>query len=120
MGYCFSSKKSDFKISNTYAALDKLKELDNLKWVGNVKGHYLFDDALKDLHWDPIYDKNGNICEIEFFGEKIGDEFIFFNAIAEFVIDGSYIECIGEDGYLWRWVFKESKCYEIKPRIVWD
>jgi hypothetical protein len=56
---------------------------------------------------------NGGITGIKTFaGEKLGAEDEFFDAIAQFVSDESYIEMVGEDGKRWRWVFKESEVVE--------
>ena len=43
-----------------------------------------------------------------------------FNCIATFVEDGSYIEMVGEDGDLWRWVFtNNNNCEWEYPEIKW-
>jgi len=42
---------------------------------------------------------------------KIGDEDKFFAAIAPIVVDGSYIDCEGEDGGRWRWMWENGKFF---------
>lgn len=50
-------------------------------------------------------DTDGNIIDIWFDGEKMGDEDFMFKAIAPYVKAGSYLDFHGEDGELWRWEF---------------
>ena len=63
--------------------------------------------------------ENGDIVEIEYDGCKLGNDFEMFQKIAPFVRNGSYLEMLGEDGTLWRWIFKRGKCKEILPKISW-
>lgn len=46
--------------------------------------------------------------------------FEFFNIIAPFVADSSYVECMSSFSDWYRWVFKDSKCYQIEPKIIWE
>ena len=127
MGYCMSMQNCEFLIKKEMipALFSKLKEFlstNRLKWVdsryleeaNNVE--YLFDE----IRYDIRRDLDNNIVWIEFFGEKLGDDLRIFQEIAEFVEDGSYIEMSGEDGCVWRWVFKGGKCDEVFPKIVWE
>jgi hypothetical protein len=41
-------------------------------------------------------------------------------AIAPYVEENSYIEMVGEDGDRWRWVFKNGKCEEKYPEVIWN
>ena len=61
----------------------------------------------------------GEIVNLEFDGEKSGDEDILFRAIAPFVESGSFIEMRGEDGCQWRCLFHKGELHEIYPEIVW-
>jgi hypothetical protein len=42
---------------------------------------------------------------------KIGEEEKFFAAIAPVVVDGSYVDCSGEDGDRWRWMWEDGKFF---------
>jgi hypothetical protein len=42
---------------------------------------------------------------------KIGDEEKFFAAIAPIVVEGSFIDCKGEDGEEWRWMWENGKFF---------
>ena len=42
---------------------------------------------------------------------KIGDEEKFFAAIAPDVVDGSYLDCEGEEDEEWRWMWENGKFF---------
>lgn len=134
---------SEFKIKkeNVKKAFNAIKELmgrvDVLGSGASYRGgkeirHYAFvatDDVLNstDLdyslmcwRWDSMFNEDGDLIGLDFLGEKYGDEKHLFTAIAEFVESDSYIEMIGEDHEKWRWIFKDGKLLEKKPRIIWE
>jgi len=74
-------------------------------------------DALEAWRWEPDFDEEGNINNIYFNGEKLGDDTVLFKAITPFVEEGSFIEMSGEDGSIWRWVFEDGTCHEIPVTI---
>jgi hypothetical protein len=80
------------------------------------------EEAFRAWRWEPVFglEANPDITDIQFEGEKSGDDMVFFKAIAPYVRDGSYIEMQGEDGHLWRWKFNNGKVSESHSRIVWD
>lgn len=67
-----------------------------------------------------VDEQTGDIVDIYFDGEKLGDDFVLFKAIAPFVKPGSFIEMSGEDNCMWRWHFDGEKCVEKTPTITWD
>jgi len=79
------------------------------------------DEALFAWRW-PVtdVDEDGNIVELEFRGEKYGDEDLLFAAIAPFVEPNSEIRMAGEDGTLWRWLFADGKVQKEFGRLVFD
>jgi len=89
-------------------------------WVGTkevLAAKNIFE-AIEEWRWSFIVDKNnGNIVGIKFNGEKLGDDFYLFEAIAPFVKDGSFIEISMRDNADWRWVFIQGGCLD-KPVIV--
>ena len=130
MGYCMHKRESSFYIAqeNCKNALEAIKGLagketygDHYSWVDtnaflNAKH---FDDAMCKWRWEVEEDDNENIIDIDFIGEKLGDDFKLFKAIAPFVKEGSYIEMYGEDGCFWRWCFDGQTCVEKQPSVVW-
>lgn len=137
MGYCITQRGSHFKMNaeNKLPALEALKEIANMtdkmcggsssgeKWFAWVDMDYINDKTLEDAitkwNWHTNNDKEGNITDIYFEGEKLGQEDILFETIAPFVEKNSFIEMIGEDDYMWRWCFDGKKCIEKTPTIVW-
>lgn len=75
-------------------------------------------DALSEWRWLPLMDEEGNVEELDFLGEKLGDERILFEAIAPYVEAGSDIVVAGEDGKVWRWRFDGKQCQREEGRII--
>ena len=70
--------------------------------------------------WKVTQDNENNIINILFSGQKLGDDFIFFNAIAPYVLENSFIEMMEENGEKWRWSFTNKQCKKLKPKIIWE
>lgn len=64
-------------------------------------------EILEGLGFEVVVDDNGNIANL-YYDSKIGNEDHFFEALAPYVTDGSYICWRGEDGREWRWLFNEG------------
>jgi len=43
-----------------------------------------------------------------------------FQALAPYVVGGSYVEWRGEDGERWRFVFSNGKMEEKRAKLVWE
>ena len=134
MGYYIEQVDSDFEIKkeNFQSALNGLKSVfvpENMTCYDYIGGkHYphfswvdtktvmeskTLEDALKEIRYKPKYNSNGDICNVEFTGQKSGDEKVFFNALAPYVETDSYIAFEGEDGVEWEWVFRNGKVKQI-------
>jgi hypothetical protein len=134
MGYYMNQTDSKFSIKkkNLNKVVKAIQELRgkesiidssgrNFSWVD----HDFYEktnisDILNCWRWEVAFDKGGNVNDITFQGEKFGDDKVLFNSIASYVQDGSYIEIVGEDNQMWRWVFQDGKCFEKYPEIKWD
>lgn len=132
MGYCMTLREEDFYISLEESqrgfpivkkSLLKMrrKRTSPFAWVYDeeIKNAKSLEYILDSFSWEADTDAEGNIISIYFQSEKLGDEKILFDIIAPFVSDNSYIEMSGEDGDIWRWVFKDGKCTEKKAEIRW-
>lgn len=136
MGYYVSQEKTCFFISsaNKQAALDAVKSLnpieyhknsdfqrDSFSWVNTdkYKSATTLQEALEEWRWSPLTDDHGNIVDVEFTGEKAGDDKALFAAIAPFVKEYSYITMQGENGYRWRWLFSKSKLETQPGKWTW-
>jgi len=122
------------KPSNVAGALASIKALAGKETITDSSGrHYSWvstkdfvkaetlSEAMNAWRWHVTCDEEtGEVENILFEGEKIGDEDALFGAIAPFVEPDSYIEMQGEDGTLWRWVFDGKTCTEKTATISWD
>lgn len=140
MGYHITQRASEFKIKseNKAKALEAIKALATqtsrmgggsstgerwFAWVPTedfVKATTL-PEAMGAWRWSVSEDeKTGDIIDIGFNGEKLGDDEILLEAIAPYVEPGSYIEIEGEEGALWRWLFDGVWLEEKNAKISWD
>lgn len=134
MGYYIEMTDSKFKIKkeNFEKALENLKSVfvpenmnccdyiygkqyPHFSWVNTdeVLRSTTLGDALEEIRYEPEYNNNGDICNVEFTGQKYGSEKVFFNALAPYVESGSYIAFEGEDGDKWKWSFNDGKVAQI-------
>lgn len=143
MGYYIEQTDCKFfvpsdKIEPMIQAIRSLANKNNLMGGGSYHGgekvssHYSWVDmkfaTLEDIaeifycwRWTVERDEQtGDIVDIYFSGEKLGDDFILFKTIAPFVKTDSFIEIRGEDNAMWRWHFNGEKCVEKTPTITWD
>ena len=128
MGYGMRQRDSRFrmaaeKLPAALAAVQALgKDHRNFQWVDPyfVQASTVAE-MLKAWRWEGEFDPiTGDLTDIHFIGEKLGDEEILFQALAPFVDKGSFIEMEGEDGDLWRWTFDGQQMIEQVARITWD
>ena|SRR3990167_2164431 len=143
MGYCISMDEVVFFIAekDKSAALKAVKALaddtsrmSGGRYEGGTKKQAWYswvdtnrfataknlEDAMTEWRYCPETDEEGNISNIYFEGEKLGDETVLWKALAPFVKSGSYIQMHGEDGSTWRWCFDDGKFEEKSGRIVWE
>lgn len=122
MGYYMSLQCSHFSIKeeNKAAALKAVKEVDYQSWSrGDHSKAKTLDEAMSCLRWPIVEDDDGNVIDINFDGEKFGDDELLFKALGPYVEAGCYIQMSGEDNSMWRWAFDGNKCTEIYPTITW-
>lgn len=134
MGYYIEVVESDVKIKKEKFAdaLMLIKALHGQETIKDSSGAHFswvqhnfykrteLHDALCDWRWEPEYDDEGNICNLSFLGEKLGDDDKLLQAIAQCVEAGSYILVKGEDGHQWRWFFNGSVCKEEDSIVVFE
>ena len=128
MGYCVEISESTVKFKE-----DKIKDLmDKVKKdfiEGKIEGRWIYSYEVEEAEFVEeffdalrlsVYFEDG-FYKIDYMsGEKLdGCELELYNSMAEFVDDG-YIEYLGEDGERWRYVFKNGKCKEVYPRVIWE
>ena len=126
MGYCMHPRAVHFFIDKTNVpkALAALKELParHYSWV-NWEGSEFegsFAEALYEWRWEATLDDEGNVTDLDFCGEKYGDDDTLWETLAPFVQTGSYIEIQGEDGAIWRWVFVDITVRQIQATVTFE
>jgi hypothetical protein len=67
------------------------------------------DEILRAWRYRPEFNDEGDIINLIFTGEKLGQCEIMFKAIARFVEDGSYINFQGEDGDRMEYSFHDKQ-----------
>ena len=85
-----------------------------------TKGYGNFNHYMREMGFEVDWE-NGAVAALCFEGEGESDGLLlFFNTLAPFVVDESYIEFVGEDGDKWRYVFNDGEAKEIRAEVSWD
>lgn len=136
MGYCINQVDSKFRIpaARKAEALAIMKTMDPAQkgagywdgrrqwsWVdqANVNKANSLEEAMTEWRYVPTVDAEGNITDVTFEGQKLGQEDVLFALLAPFVEEGSFIEMEGEDRSVWRWIFKGGVVKEVSPTVEW-
>lgn len=78
-----------------------------------------FDKILEQLGFDFTINDNGDVATYDLhYDNKTGQEELFLEAIAPYVISGE-LEWSGEDGQMWKNVFVDSKMETLVARITY-
>jgi hypothetical protein len=136
MGYEFNITDSSFRIEQQHYPdlIDHLIKFHTaakaqnvlFKWCEHDKCLAALNegDLLQFLHeWNyeaKIDITTGDIVDIHTQAEKLGDEEKLWEQIAPWVMDGSYIQCHGEDSSQWRWVWREGAYYFVEATLHFD
>lgn len=130
MGYCVEISEStfNFNIEKVDEIIKTIKEFtkntsDKLRWIDDSEVFEATNivEIFSAFRLELALDSTETKYIIDYMsGEKLGGyELDFYNCIAEF-INNSYIEYLGEDGDKWRYVFKDGKCEEKYPTVIWE
>ncbi len=119
MGYCVSMTNLKFFIEevNKYYAYKAFKASPLALEV--QEPIHSIEDALDYFGYTAKNDVKDNIIGLEHNAENLSDEEKLFDIIAPYVRSGSFIEMVGEDSEMWRWVFNDGTMKEITPKIEW-
>jgi len=63
--------------------------------------------------------KVGDVIIASFKGEKWGDDHLLYKTLAPFLRGGGSIECCGQDGERWRYLFHDGKVEEQNAELIW-
>ena len=121
MGYYIQQRATQMRIKAENFS-NVVEAINNYSTTGSVLYHFTgIEEAMDYIGFAiDIDDKTGDIINIEYINEKIGNLAEALKYIAPFVEDGCYIEFGGEDGALWRYMFSNGACEEIAPKIIWS
>lgn len=124
MGYCMSLEQAKFCIKkrNKLKALYAVKALKNGSWVddGALYETKTLEGAMHAWRYVITEDDKHNVDAIVFVGEKFGDDERLFKTLAPYIENGSFLEFHGEDGHMWRYVFKNGVMTDQTAKISWE
>jgi hypothetical protein len=127
MGYSMWQRHGQVRIGAAQkgAAYTALVPLCDEYPVRDVDGHLPIPATLEDLleryGWDTTHDAEGNIIDLFFSGDKYGSlEDELLPLLAPFIEPDSYLIMEGEDGAIWRWLFRDSAVVQQEGFIVFD
>lgn len=125
MGYNMYQQESKFTLpaASTTAALEALRAWAWARRAGpfvradleTVLRAKTLEVALEACRWRPDFNEAGDVIDLTFEGGKVGGDEEVLGVLAPFVTAGSYVQMLGEDGTLWRWVFHAGTCTESYP-----
>ena len=110
--------------------LDEVNKKGNSYGADNYNHSYLYvlnssiiqaktiEKLLLTFGYNPEVDETGNIISVNFEGEKLGQEYYLFEAIASFVQPYSWIEMEDENRDIWRWIFEDNTCRQIYAAVI--
>lgn len=74
------------------------------------------EEALQDWRFKPVTDEEGNITELQFIGQKIGDEDQMFEVIKQYVDEESYLQFSYDTGNTETYTFRNG---QVENTGVW-
>ena len=120
----FIKKENIEKAFNTLRdyAKTKIENKERLSWIDlhSVAYSETLTEALESCDFDILYNDNGDVYDVDWISEKLGDHDVILDVIAPYIEDGSYLQMYGEDGEHWKWVFEDDKCHYKTSKIVWE
>lgn len=129
MGYRIWTSDSNFKImaSDVPAAYEAIQKIE-APYEAQIEHFTYFPLTVKFVvileklfGFSTIITDDFTITDIKYIWEKsTGVETKLMEALAPFVVSGSYIEMHGESGGQWRYVFKDGKFETKLPKIIWE
>ena len=96
---------------------------EQVGWVrsSDINEHMGFIELAEEFRWDMHVNDEGDVYDIWFTGEKIGEDIdLFLNSIAPYVLDESFISFSGEDGSQWRYFFKDKQMLDQTGTVTYD
>ena len=124
--FCIDADKKELARQAALSLVGQETRIDaagrHFRWMGNEwQTAPTLEALLAAWHWrTEVDEETGNINGIHYTGEKSGDDFLLFQAIAPFVRSGSFIIMQGEDHRLWAWRFSKGRCKAGRVKLAAD
>ena len=128
MGYYITQGDTEILIKgvNHTSLIKKVKEFikagNEFDWANNdvILKTFSITELFDEICWEVKFNEQGDIDTLGFIGEKLGSEDVFFDLIAEFVEDGSYITIYGECADSWKYVFHNGKMKILQGKMIYE
>lgn len=108
--------KTNFELPNEYQedAIEDLRRHYRRLGIGNL------NDIFQKFDWE-VKKEGKTWTNLKFLGDTLNDDHTkLFQIVAPYVPEGCFIEMMGDNGVLWRWVFDGKTCKEVQPEIRWE
>lgn len=115
-------KETNFKMkaANCPKALMSFKKFFAMDEYIKVKNMDSIDDIFCEFGFYLLYDKAGNVVDLDTIHDNAPNGIHkFFDSIAEFVENGSYVVLLYDNGLHYKYVFRKGKCEELIGEIVY-
>jgi len=118
MGYCIELVEVNVKIkenniNNVIETLNNLaKQSDSLRWVDkkNLAQAKTIEECFGAIRYKLIKEDDGFSIDC-FTGEKFGNDFEIFTALAPYIKAGSFMKFVGEDGMIMLYRFNGKELF---------
>lgn len=99
-----------------------LEKGKSIRWVDECEiiNAETLEDAFEEIGYVLCLKDDGFYYLDYMSNEKLGEEEEIFNSIAKHIVKGTYLEYMGGDGDLFRFVFNGEKCEYVSPKIIWE
>lgn len=107
------------KIKKALKAINAIP-LGSYAWVNHTGKFKDIKTALKGWRYVCDFNEKGDVSDMYFNGEKVGDDETLFKALAPYIEKNSYVGYLGEDGAQWRYVFDGKTMTEKEAKVLWE
>lgn len=116
MGYYYCTTDWMWEVEEPH--LDDLK--DTLDFLYADSQHGDLEGYFNDQGFGIDYDEHNSLYIHDCEEVKLRGQQEFLESVAMYSKEGSFMECRGEDGCLWKWFIKNGALHEVEGKIVYD
>lgn len=116
MGYNYYVDECDFRIDEKHfkqILQDSVDDdsYDARSYAGLTAARKFIEHLFDENGFDCVFDTAGNLFELQQKFGKLREQEDLFMFLGPYVTEGSYLNCRGEDGSMWRWRFTGRECF---------